>query len=419
MRSCRVIALVTLALLVGNCANLPSRPNALAEQQGSLADYRPSSAQQASAEVNYPSLFATDRAGPDSRASARDAYAQAPLTLPPPGAPLPLPTGPAAPPPAASQPTGFLGMIFGRTRTSPAAPAAAAPVTSASIPAPVPAPAPAPAPIAPAFTSAPTPAEPAPAAQPTGFFAAVGGMFARRPASATPAPPSTPFTSATPAPAAASPPAAAMAQAPIITTDATAAVAAPAEPPYTLDTGDRLRVVVFGQDGLSNSYFVDAAGNVTIPLIGAVTARGHTTQELSRDVAERLRRGFIREPHVAIEVEVYRPFFILGEVTYPGQYPYVPNMTVETAVAIAGGFSPRAYRWEATLDRAAPGTLARARSAVPLFTRLRPGRHADHQGTLVLKPRPSLRRRAGRRRPLSFRAAPARSIGRSAPSGAA
>ena len=49
---------------------------------------------------------------------------------------------------------------------------------------------------------------------------------------------------------------------------------------------------------------------------------------------------------MAIEVETYRPFFILGEVGYPGQYPYVPNMTVETAVAIAGGYSPRAYRYE-------------------------------------------------------------------------
>ena len=124
------------------------------------------------------------------------------------------------------------------------------------------------------------------------------------------------------------------------------AVAAPPppEPPYSLDTGDKLRIVVFGQDGLTNSYFVDAAGNVTMPLIGAVTARGLTTQQLSRAVAAKLRGGFIREPHVAIEVEIYRPFFILGEVTQPGQYPYVPNMTVETAVAIAGGFTPRAYR---------------------------------------------------------------------------
>lgn len=140
---------------------------------------------------------------------------------------------------------------------------------------------------------------------------------------------------------------------------------------YTLDSGDRLRIVVFGQDGLSNSYVVDAAGNVTMPLIGAVSARGTTTSELSRTVAARLRNGFIREPHVAIEVESYRPFFILGEVSYPGQYPYVPNMTVETAVAIAGGFTPRAYRADAKITRNQAGQTYRM--AVPLVAAVRPG----------------------------------------------
>src|SRR5712691_914956 len=89
--------------------------------------------------------------------------------------------------------------------------------------------------------------------------------------------------------------------------------------PYTLDSGDKLRVVVFGQDGLTNSYSVDAAGSITMPLIGAVPARGLTPAALSEAIAARLRQGFIREPHVAVEIEAYRPFFILGEVTYPGQ----------------------------------------------------------------------------------------------------
>jgi len=115
-------------------------------------------------------------------------------------------------------------------------------------------------------------------------------------------------------------------------------------PPYTLDSGDKLRVVVFGQDGLSASYAVDASGRITMPLIGAVPARGMTTAGLQQAIAAKLKNGFVREPHVAVEVEVYRPFFILGEVTLPGQYPYVPNMTVETAVAIAGGYTPRAFK---------------------------------------------------------------------------
>jgi polysaccharide export outer membrane protein len=155
----------------------------------------------------------------------------------------------------------------------------------------------------------------------------------------------------------------------------------PSDLAYRLDTGDKLRIVVFGQEGLSNSYFVDAAGQVTIPLIGAVTARGLTTQALARAVAAKLRAGFIREPHVAIEVETYRPFFILGEVTLPGQYPYVPNMTVETAVAIAGGFTPRAYRYDVKIDRPTAGETMRSRASVPLLTRVQPG------DTIVIKER--------------------------------
>jgi polysaccharide export outer membrane protein len=113
---------------------------------------------------------------------------------------------------------------------------------------------------------------------------------------------------------------------------------------YTLDSGDKLRVVVFGQEGLSASYAVDTSGRITMPLIGAVAARGLSTAALQQAIAAKLRNGYVREPHVAVEVEVYRPFFILGEVTLPGQYPYVPNMTVETAVAIAGGYTPRALK---------------------------------------------------------------------------
>jgi polysaccharide export outer membrane protein len=177
--------------------------------------------------------------------------------------------------------------------------------------------------------------------------------------------------SAAPAPVAVASPIAAVAPTPSPAAE-TAAV-------YQLDSSDRLRIVVFGQDGLSNSYIVDAAGNITMPLIGAVPARGASTSDLARAVGTRLRNGFIREPHVAIEIESYRPFFILGEVTYPGQYPYVPNMTVETAVAIAGGFTPRAYRWDIKLDRPAPGGVVR--NTVPPLTRVRPG------DTIIVKER--------------------------------
>jgi polysaccharide biosynthesis/export protein len=112
------------------------------------------------------------------------------------------------------------------------------------------------------------------------------------------------------------------------------------QPSYTLDTGDRVRVSVFGQEGVSNSYLVD-----------------------------------VREPHVSVEVEAYRPFYILGEVNAPGQYPYQPGMSVETAIAVAGGYSPRADKRNALLSRAING--APIKSKVPLHTPLRPGDTVD------------------------------------------
>ena len=140
---------------------------------------------------------------------------------------------------------------------------------------------------------------------------------------------------------------------------------------YRLDAGDKLRVVVYGQEGLTNTYAIDAGGSITMPLIGSVPARGRTPASLAAEIAAKLRNGYIRDPSVAVEIEAYRPFFILGEVAAPGQYPYVPNMSVESAVAIAGGFSPRARRDRVTLTHAdASGSM---RIVVPLGTALSPG----------------------------------------------
>jgi polysaccharide biosynthesis/export protein len=114
---------------------------------------------------------------------------------------------------------------------------------------------------------------------------------------------------------------------------------------------------------------VACAEPAPVRLIDPVPARDRTTAGLA--ASARLRRGFIREPSVAVEIETYRPFFILGEVAAPGQYPYVANMTVESAVAIAGGFSPRARRDGVTLTHTdASGT---ARFVVPSATSLSPG----------------------------------------------
>lgn len=149
--------------------------------------------------------------------------------------------------------------------------------------------------------------------------------------------------------------------------------------PYTLAGGDRLRVIVFGQDSLSNSYAVDGAGRISMPLIGTIDAQGRTTHALARSIEERLRAGYLREPKVSVEVEAFRPFFVLGEVNASGQFPFVNNMTVQTAVAIAGGYSPRANRNYAELTRATHEGLVTV--AVPITTPVRPG------DTVVIKER--------------------------------
>jgi polysaccharide export outer membrane protein len=150
-----------------------------------------------------------------------------------------------------------------------------------------------------------------------------------------------------------------------------AAAPAALDAAYRLDAGDKLRVVVFGQEGLTNTYAIDAGGSITMPLIGAVPARGRTPASLAAEITAKLRNGYIRDPSVAVEIESYRPFFILGEVAAPGQYPYVPNMSVESAVAIAGGFSPRARRDRVTLTHA--DNSGSMRVVVPLGTALSPG----------------------------------------------
>ena len=152
--------------------------------------------------------------------------------------------------------------------------------------------------------------------------------------------------------------------------------------PYTLDSGDKLRIVVFGQDALSNNYTVDAQGAVSLPLVGAIEARGLTTAQLGSAIAGRLKSGYVRDPSVAVEIDTYRPFFVLGEVTFPGQYPYVPNMTVENAIAIAGGFTPRALQRQGHHHPQGAGRADPHRAAAALSDPSR--RHRRNLRTLVL-----------------------------------
>ena len=149
--------------------------------------------------------------------------------------------------------------------------------------------------------------------------------------------------------------------------------------PYALASGDRLRIIVFGQDNLSNVYAIDGSGRISLPLIGSVDAYGRTTLQLERSIEGRLRGGFLREPKVTVEVDAYRPFYVLGEVTSSGQFPYVNGLTVQTAVAIAGGFTPRGQRTYAELTRIIDGQPVTG--SVPITHPVRPG------DTIVIKER--------------------------------
>lgn len=141
--------------------------------------------------------------------------------------------------------------------------------------------------------------------------------------------------------------------------------------PYRLDSSDRLRIIVFGQDNLSNTYVIDQAGYISFPLIGNVAARGKTQQGLAAEIATKLRQGFIRDPDVSVEVDTYRPIFVMGEVQNAGQYNYVAGMTVQNAIATAGGFSPRARQDDVDITRQINGEILNGR--VPISDPLRPG----------------------------------------------
>lgn len=116
------------------------------------------------------------------------------------------------------------------------------------------------------------------------------------------------------------------------------------ELPYTLDSGDIVRVSVYGEAELSRSYRVDDAGKVAMPLVGTVAVRGKTTQAAAAAISAALAAGYIREPSVAVEVDTYRPFFIQGEVKNSGQFPYAYGMTVRAAISVAGGYTDSATR---------------------------------------------------------------------------
>ena len=131
--------------------------------------------------------------------------------------------------------------------------------------------------------------------------------------------------------------------------------------PYVLGAGDRVRVTVFEQDGLSNTYSIDQSGYLAFPLVGSVGARGRTAQQLEQAIAAKLRDGYVRSPDVSVEIDRYRPIFVMGEVGASGQYSYVPGMTVQKAIAIAGGFTARANQSNVDVTRDINGQVITGR----------------------------------------------------------
>jgi len=161
---------------------------------------------------------------------------------------------------------------------------------------------------------------------------------------------------------------------------ALAACAGPALPPlpppppgaYRLGAGDKLILRIYDQPQLSGAYDVDDSGMLDLPLLGLVPAAGLTVDALAARVAQDLQaRQLILHPSVAVEVSAYRPFYILGEVGQPGQYPFRPGMTVLTAISIAGGFTPRAVRAYVGVTRVIGGRSATYRA--PTFALAQPG----------------------------------------------
>jgi polysaccharide export outer membrane protein len=119
-------------------------------------------------------------------------------------------------------------------------------------------------------------------------------------------------------------------------------VASPADLEYRLAPGDRIRVIVFGEESLTGEYAINSSGLLSFPLVGNINASNQTVEGLQTLLTQALANGYLLDPKVNVQIVSFRPFFILGEVNRPGNYPAATGMTLEQAVASAGGFTYRA-----------------------------------------------------------------------------
>lgn len=137
---------------------------------------------------------------------------------------------------------------------------------------------------------------------------------------------------------------------------------------YRLGPGDAVRLITFGEDTLTGEFQVSDSGTIALPLLGSVPAAGLSPDALAAKVADSLQRAnLLRSPSVSAEIIKYRPIFVLGEVSKPGQYPYQPGMTVVTAVAVAGGFTYRAVNDYASVVRTLDGVAIEGKATRQSF----------------------------------------------------
>jgi polysaccharide export outer membrane protein len=121
---------------------------------------------------------------------------------------------------------------------------------------------------------------------------------------------------------------------------------------YRLGPGDKLRIIVYGEESLTGEFFVSGGGKISFPLIGDIDAVGKTIPDIQKAIETKLADGYLKQPRVSAEVLNYRPFYILGEVMKPGEYPYTNGLTVLNAVATAEGFTYRADTRKVYIKRA-------------------------------------------------------------------
>lgn len=125
---------------------------------------------------------------------------------------------------------------------------------------------------------------------------------------------------------------------------------------YLLEAGNKVRVTVFNETNLSGEFTVDPVGNLSMPLVGNIPAAGITSKTLGTRIEDTLRRAnLMQDPKVAVEIQTFRPFYVLGEVRQPGEFPYTSGMTVLSAIARAGGYDYRAREETVVLVRTIQG----------------------------------------------------------------